>query len=144
MTKKLAEARIQLFQSDKMASLGRLAAGVAHEINNPLTGILTYSSFLLKRFKHDDETAKDLEVIVRETKRSREIVKGLLDFARQSIPKKNESNINEIIDRAVAVVENQLILNKIKLIKSFFGFIMKNSNRFLFAEHVFRIGIHFD
>lgn len=117
MTKKLAEARIQLFQSDKMASLGRLAAGVAHEINNPLTGILTYSSFLLKRFKHDDETAKDLEVIVRETKRSREIVKGLLDFARQSIPKKNESNINEIIDRAVAVVENQLILNKIKLIK---------------------------
>ena len=88
MTKKLAEARIQLFQSDKMASMGRLAAGVAHEINNPLTGILTYSSFLLKRFKGDTETAKDLEVIVRETKRSREIVKGLLDFARQSIPKK--------------------------------------------------------
>lgn len=51
MTKKLAEARMQLFQSDKMASLGRLAAGVAHEINNPLTGILTYSSFLLKRTK---------------------------------------------------------------------------------------------
>ncbi|MEJ2054593.1 MAG: histidine kinase dimerization/phospho-acceptor domain-containing protein, partial [Calditrichaceae bacterium] len=107
MTKKLAEARIQLFQSDKMASLGRLAAGVAHEINNPLTGILTYSSFLLKRFKGDDETAKDLEVIVRETKRSREIVKGLLDFARQSIPKKNKSSINDILERAITVVENQ-------------------------------------
>ncbi len=48
MTQKLSEARLQLFQSDKMASLGRLAAGVAHEINNPLTGVLTYSSFLLK------------------------------------------------------------------------------------------------
>jgi signal transduction histidine kinase len=115
MTKKLAEARIQLFQSDKMASMGRLAAGVAHEINNPLTGILTYSSFLLKRFKNDDETAKDLEVIVRETKRSREIVKGLLDFARQSIPKKNESDLNEVISRSIAVVENQLTLIKIKL-----------------------------
>ena len=51
MTKKLSEARMQLFQSDKMASLGRLAAGVAHEINNPLTGVLTYSSFLLKENK---------------------------------------------------------------------------------------------
>ena len=117
MTKKLAEARIQLFQSDKMASMGRLAAGVAHEINNPLTGILTYSSFLLKRFKGDAETAKDLEVIVRETKRSREIVKGLLDFARQSIPKKNESELNEIIERAATVVENQLTLKNIKLMK---------------------------
>jgi two-component system NtrC family sensor kinase len=117
MTKKLAEARIQLFQSDKMASMGRLAAGVAHEINNPLTGILTYSSFLLKRFKGDPETAKDLEVIVRETKRSREIVKSLLDFARQSIPKKNEGDLNEIIERAVTVVENQLALKNIKLIK---------------------------
>ncbi|MBN1406967.1 MAG: HAMP domain-containing protein [Calditrichaceae bacterium] len=117
MTKKLAEARIQLFQSDKMASMGRLAAGVAHEINNPLTGILTYSSFLLKRFKGDTETAKDLEVIVRETKRSREIVKGLLDFARQSIPKKNENNLNEIIERAVTVVENQLTIKKINLVK---------------------------
>ena len=121
MTKKLAEARIQLFQSDKMASMGRLAAGVAHEINNPLTGILTYSSFLLKRFKGDADTAKDLEVIVRETIRSREIVKGLLDFARQSIPKKNENDLNEIIERAVTVVENQLTIKNIKLVKELEG-----------------------
>ena len=121
MTKKLAEARIQLFQSDKMASMGRLAAGVAHEINNPLTGILTYSSFLLKRFKGDADTAKDLEVIVRETIRSREIVKGLLDFARQSIPKKNENDLNEIIERAATVVENQLTIKNIKLVKELEG-----------------------
>ena len=109
MTKKLAEARMQLFQSDKMASLGRLAAGVAHEINNPLTGVLTYSSFLLKRTKDNPEFQEDLKVIVRETIRSREIVKSLLDFARQSVPKKIDADINEIIIKAVAVIDNQLV-----------------------------------
>jgi len=119
MTKKLAEARMQLFQSDKMASLGRLAAGVAHEINNPLTGILTYSSFLLKRTKNQPEIREDLSVIVRETKRSREIVKGLLDFARQSVPKKNNADINDIVERAITVVDNQLSINNIRLEKVF-------------------------
>jgi two-component system NtrC family sensor kinase len=118
MTKKLSEARVQLFQSDKMASLGRLAAGVAHEINNPLTGVLTYSSFLMKKTQNDPEINEDLKVIVRETKRSREIVKSLLDFARQSVPKKNKVNIEEVIGRAVAVVENQLSINHIELIKN--------------------------
>jgi two-component system NtrC family sensor kinase len=121
MTKKLAEARLQLFQSDKMASLGRLAAGVAHEINNPLTGILTYSSFLLKRTKDQPEFQEDLSVIVRETKRSREIVKGLLDFARQSVPKMVRANINDVIERAASVIENQLNLNHLKLVKALDG-----------------------
>lgn len=119
MTHKLAEARMQLFQSDKMASLGRLAAGVAHEINNPLTGVLTYSSFLLKRTKDNPEFQEDLKVIVRETKRSREIVKGLLDFARQSVPKKGKADINEIIDRAHTVVENQLTINKVNFVREY-------------------------
>lgn len=118
MTKKLAEARMQLFQSDKMASLGRLAAGVAHEINNPLTGVLTYSSFLLKRTKGNTEVQEDLQVIVRETKRSREIVKSLLDFARQSVPKKQHADINEIIDHSISVINNQLTLKHIKLEKN--------------------------
>lgn len=117
MTKKLAEARMQLFQSDKMASLGRLAAGVAHEINNPLTAVLTYSSFLLKRI-NNAELQEDLKVIVRETKRSREIVKSLLDFARQSVPKKSNADINEIINSSIAVVENQISLKQIKLDKN--------------------------
>lgn len=117
MTKKLSEARMQLFQSDKMASLGRLAAGVAHEINNPLTGVLTYSSFLLKRTKDNPEFQQDLNIIVRETLRSREIVKSLLDFARQSVPKKNNADINEIIDKSITVIENQLAVKKIKIIK---------------------------
>lgn len=117
MTNKLSEARKQLFQSDKMASLGRLAAGVAHEINNPLTGILTYSSFLLKRADSNSDLKNDLKVIVRETKRSREIVKNLLDFARQSVPKKNKENINHIIQHSLEVVENQLAIKKINVNK---------------------------
>jgi len=117
MTRKLAETRMQLFQSDKMASIGRLAAGVAHEINNPLTGVLTYSSFLLKRVKNNPEMKADLEVIVRETKRSREIVKGLLDFSRQSTPKKGSVIIGEIIENAVDVISNQLKINHITLEK---------------------------
>ncbi len=115
MTRSLAEAKLQLFQADKMASLGRLAAGVAHEINNPLTGVLTYSSFLLKRTKDDPELQESLGVIVRETIRSREIVKGLLDFSRQSVPKKHKADVNKIIKSAVEVVANQLALKRIEL-----------------------------
>lgn len=118
MTQKLSEARVQLFQSDKMASLGRLAAGVAHEINNPLTGVLTYSSFLLKKTLDKPDLNEDLKVIVRETKRSREIVKSLLDFARQSVPKKNQVNINEVIEKAITVIENQLSINHVELKKN--------------------------
>jgi two-component system NtrC family sensor kinase len=108
MTDKLAEARLQLFQSDKLASLGRLAAGVAHEINNPLTAVLTYSSYLQKRSQGQPEMRNDLNVIVSETIRCREIVKSLLDFARQTVPKKRNADINEIVGRAATVIENQL------------------------------------
>ena len=116
MTEKLAQARLQLFQSDKLASLGRLAAGVAHEINNPLTAVLTYSSYLLKRAGGQADTQKDLEVIVSETIRCREIVKSLLDFARQTVPKKRKADINEILERARNVVENQLAIGRVDLV----------------------------
>lgn len=115
MTRRLSETQRQLYQSDKLASVGRLAAGVAHEINNPLTGVLTYSSFLLKRLDAQPEVKEDLEVIVRETKRCREIVKGLLDFARQSPPEKRPSDMNEIISRAVRILHNQFTLHHIEL-----------------------------
>ena len=115
MTDKLAEARLQLFQSDKLASLGRLAAGVAHEINNPLTAVLTNSSYLLKRSKDQPEVSDDLQVIVSETIRCREIVKSLLDFARQTVPKKRKANISEIIGRAARVIENQLSMKQVEL-----------------------------
>ena len=116
MTDNLADARLQLFQSDKLASMGRLAAGVAHEINNPLTAVLTNSSFLLKRSQGQPEMREDLQVIVSETIRCREIVKSLLDFARQTVPKKRKADINEIIHRAATVVENQLSMGQVELV----------------------------
>jgi two-component system NtrC family sensor kinase len=115
MTKNLGEAKQQLVQSDKMASLGRLAAGVAHEINNPLTAVLTYSSFLLKRTTDRPEVQEDLGVIVRETIRSREIVKSLLDFARPSVPNKQSADIRRIVKSALEVVGSQLALKRIEL-----------------------------
>jgi two-component system NtrC family sensor kinase len=118
MTRRLAEVQRQLYQSDKLASLGRLAAGVAHEINNPLTGVLTYSTFLLKRAEKNGEMKEDLEVIVRETKRCREIVKGLLDFARQVPVKKTNVDINDVITRALSIVDNQLNINNISVEKN--------------------------
>jgi two-component system NtrC family sensor kinase len=115
MTQKLSEAQRQLAQADKLASVGRLAAGVAHEINNPLTGVLTYASFLQKRAQDQPETQADLEVIVRETKRCRDIVRGLLDFARQTPPKRQPTDLNEIIRRGAAIVMNQLTLAHVNL-----------------------------
>ncbi len=117
MTRQLAETQRQLFQSEKLASVGRLAAGVAHEINNPLTGVLTYSSFLLKRAEDKPEMKEDLEVIVRETKRCREIVKGLLDFARQSPAEKNRVALNEVVERSVQILANQLAKHKVQIAK---------------------------
>lgn len=115
MTGELAEAQRQVTRAEKLASVGRLAAGVAHEINNPLTGVLTYSSFLLKRAEGQPELEEDLQVIVRETKRCREIVKGLLDFSRRTPPKIQPIDLSETVRRAVAVVMNQLRLDQVAL-----------------------------
>jgi signal transduction histidine kinase len=115
MMRHLSEARRQVTQADKLASVGRLAAGVAHEINNPLTGVLTYASFLLKRAEANTDLHKDLEVIVRETMRCRDIVKGMLDFARQTPPRRHPVDLNEVARRAVAVVMNQLSLSRVAL-----------------------------
>jgi two-component system NtrC family sensor kinase len=115
MTRRLHEAQGQLAQADKLASVGRLAAGVAHEINNPLTGVLTYASFLEKRAANDAETRADLGVIVRETKRCREIVRGLLDFARQTPPKRQPTDLNEVVRRAATIVTNQLALARVSI-----------------------------
>jgi two-component system NtrC family sensor kinase len=113
MTQRLAEAQSQIQQSDRLASLGRMAAGIAHEINNPLTGVLTYSSFLLKRAPEGSETREDLETIVRETKRCREIVRGLLDFARQVPAVEGDVDLSALVERAVKIVQSQLSFDNV-------------------------------
>ena len=90
-TRELQQVQDQLVHAGKMAAIGELAAGVAHEINNPLTGVLTFSSLLLKRMDDNHPWKKDLETIVQQTSRCRNIVKGLLDFARQRKPDKKLS-----------------------------------------------------
>ncbi|WP_243384691.1 sensor histidine kinase [Geothrix alkalitolerans] len=115
MSQRLAETQRQLAQADKLASVGRLAAGVAHEINNPLTGVLSYASLLRKRLDGDKESCDDLDVIVRETVRCRGIIRGLLDFARPTPPARKPMDLNEVVRRAVSVVMTQLSLNQVDL-----------------------------
>ena len=115
MTGKLAETQSQLYQSNKMASVGQLAAGIAHEINNPLTGILTFSSLLLNQPDQDPAVHEDLETIVQETKRCRDIVKGLLDFSRQVPPRKTNSDFNKIVNQALALVDHELDVANIQV-----------------------------
>ena len=117
-SQQLRKIQAQLMQSEKLASLGRLASGVAHEINSPLTGILTFSHLLMRRLKDNPELQKELELIVRETTRVSIIVRGLLDFARESRPQKRPCNINELILHTLSLVERQSVFQNIRIAKN--------------------------
>ncbi len=112
------QTHMKLVRSVKLASLGQLSAGIAHEINNPLTAVLSYSSLLLEKAKTPKEK-KWLTVIVDETKRCRNIVAGLLEFARQSTPEKIIMQVNNIIKRSISLVENKESFHNIDIIKKF-------------------------
>src|SRR4030043_220423 len=118
-TQELQQVQDQLIRAGKMAAIGELAAGVAHEINNPLTGVLTFSSLMLKKVDENHPWKKDLENIVQQTTRCRNIVRGLLDFARQRKPDKKEWDINTLIDQTLTLVENQARFQNIKIIREF-------------------------
>lgn len=117
-SQQLRTIQAQLMQSEKLASLGRLASGVAHEINSPLTGILTFSHLLMRRLKDHPELQKELELIVRETSRVSTIVRGLLDFARESKPQKRPCNVNELILYTLSLVERQSVFQNIQISKN--------------------------
>ena len=102
------ESSAQLFQSEKQAILGRLAAGVAHEINNPLTSVLTFSHLLLERDDLPKDAMGDLRVISESTERVRQIVRGLLDYSRRDELHQAPTDLNELIESTITLLGSQL------------------------------------
>ncbi len=120
----LKEAQEQVVRSEKLASLGKLAATIAHEINNPLSAVLTYIRLMIKlvtrdRFGPDrlPDIQRYLDTMEKETARCGEIVKNLLDFSRQSKISIGTHSIEEIIDRALVLISHELEINSIQLKK---------------------------
>jgi len=100
---------------DKLSSLGRMAAGVAHEINNPLAGILLFSSSMSKKVPVEGPLQDGLQIIIRETQRCKTIIQGLLDFSRNSKPHTTKADLNVIMRNSIAVVENEFHLKHVHM-----------------------------
>jgi two-component system NtrC family sensor kinase len=113
--RRTAASESRLIQSEKHASIGRLAAGVAHEINNPLTGVLTYTHMLLKRKDIAGDIRADLETIAGATDRVRKIVKGLLDFSRQTELNPQVTDIHRLVRSAISLMENQALVKGVAI-----------------------------
>ena len=123
-TADLERAHKSLLNSEKMASVGKLAATVAHEINNPLFGILTYARLIARglmkqEFEGRDELTEQLQTIERESKRCGDLVKSLLTFSRQAPSNREPNDLNTIAGRAVALVRHKLEMQSVELVQNF-------------------------
>jgi len=120
-TQQLKDSQEQLIQSEKLSSLGQLAASIAHEVNNPLSGILMYTQLLTKRINSDKATKEStldyLAKMESELVRSTGLVRNLLDFARQSAPALVETDLNDIINRVLELTAHSARLNKVEVVK---------------------------
>jgi two-component system NtrC family sensor kinase len=108
----------KIMESERLAIIGQLAANVAHELNNPLQGIVTYSSLLLEKDICDAPSRQNIEKISIQANRCREIVRGLLDFSRQKKTHKTLSNINTLLRSCVSLVENQALFHNIAVVQN--------------------------
>ena len=117
MQKELHQTQMQLLQADKMASLGKMAAGVAHQLNNPLGGITLFTKLLLEDQDLNEATQSDLERILKNAQRCRDTVKELLEFARQSRFEMRPQDLNRAIQRTLFLIENHSIFQNVHIEK---------------------------
>jgi two-component system NtrC family sensor kinase len=109
-------AKKKIMESERLALIGQLSANVAHELNNPLQGIVTYSSLLLEGETCNEETRSSAEKIAIQANRCRDIIRGLLDFSRHRNPDKTLCSVNTLLRRCVSLVERQTIFHNIKIV----------------------------
>ena len=113
MRQELEQARMQLWQTEKIASLGRLAAAVAHEINNPLAGILIYADLLMRDMDENPQWREDLEEIRSQTLRCKQIVTRLLEFSRMPLGQRTPLDANEVLKTCVEFLHHQALFHDI-------------------------------
>ena len=125
-TRELQEAQAQLVQTEKLASLGKLSASIAHEINNPLSGILTYAKLLSRKLRTGPPHAEGIQaalqqlaLVERETQRCVTIVRNLLDFARQREPSLQVVDVPTVINEALSLLENRLAIQNVRVTREF-------------------------
>jgi two-component system NtrC family sensor kinase len=114
-TQELRIAEAETARTEKLASVGLLAAGIAHELNNPLTGVLTFTTLLRKKLPDGDPDAEDLDLVIRETKRCAAIIRRLLDFAREKTPEKKFTDLNRVIEDTARIIERPASFRDIEI-----------------------------
>jgi len=115
--KALQDAQAALVQSEKMSAFGQLSAGIAHEVKNPLAGILGYAQLSLKKVEKDTPVFSNLKTIEKETKRCNSIIGNLMKFARQEQTEFSPTQINQVVEDAIGIVAHQLGVNQIRIEK---------------------------
>ena len=114
----LKETQMQLLQAEKMTSLGKLAAGVAHQLNNPLGGVILYTKLILEEYELADPIQEDLKRILRDAQRCRDTVKELLEFTRQTRQLMRPHDINAAVARTLFLLESQTLFHNIEINKT--------------------------
>jgi len=104
----LHKAQAEAARGEKLASVGLLAAGIAHELNNPLTGVLTFSTLVRKQLPPDSPEAEDLDLVIQETKRCAAIIRRLLDFAREKAPERSFVDLNRLVEETSELIRQSL------------------------------------